>query len=311
MVSLGKVFYTSRVEDTQVDPASPTRSIKVMVMDIDHRHSLTYQDFAEEYLFPKKPVVISGALAGWAALDKWTPDYFKSRYGTKNLTIDGKKYTMAEFIDRINSSTPDTPAPYLRNAVVEQFLPELLADITPEPPYFRPNWLDGKLARVLRSRLHDGSPELYIGGRGAKFPLLHFDSYHTHAFLAQIYGIKEYTAFTEDQTHLIYVHPHQYNASQIPDIEDPDLDKFPLFGEAIPMRFRLHPGEILFIPGGLWHTAKILTPSISISVNRANASNWSTLTHDMCSKAPLPMKPLAAAYLTGIRAFRTLLGSRT
>ena len=283
----------------------------MMVMDIDRRHSPTYQEFVEEYLFPKKPVVISGALAAWPALHKWTPDYFKSRYGTRNLTIDGKKYTIAEFIDRVSSSTPDNPAPYLRNVVVEQFLPDLLADINPEPPYFLPNWLDGKLARVLRSRLHDGSPELYIGGRGAKFPFLHFDSYHTHAFLAQIYGIKEYTAFTEDQTHLIYVHPHQYNASQIPDIENPDLDKFPLFAEAIPMRFRLHPGEILFIPGGLWHTAKILTPSISISVNRANASNWSTLTHDMCAKAPLPMKPIAAAYLTGIRALRALLGSRT
>jgi len=280
-------------------------------MDIDRRHCLPYEDFVQEYLFPKKPVVLGGALAGWPALDKWTPDYFKSRYGTKNLTIDGKKYTMADFIDRVSSSTPENPAPYLRNAVVDQLLPELLADINPEPPYFLPNWLDGKLGRVLRSRLHDGSPELYIGGCGAKFPFLHFDSYHTHAFLAQIYGVKEYTAFTEDQTPLIYVHPHQSNASQIPDIENPDLDKFPLFAEAIPMRFRLHPGEILFIPGGLWHTARILTPSISISVNRANASNWSTLTHDMCAKAPLPMKPIAAAYLSGIRAFRTLLGSRT
>jgi hypothetical protein len=52
------------------------------------------------------------------------------------------------------------------------------------------------------------------------------------------------------------------------DIDNPDLDKFPLFAKAVPMRFRLHPGEILFIPGGLWHTAKMLTPSIS--VNRAN-----------------------------------------
>jgi len=276
---------------------------------IDRRHRLPYEEFVLGYLFPNKPVIISGALSGWRALDNWTPDYFKDHYRTKNLSIDGKKYTMADFIDRVNSSTLDNPAPYLRNAVIDQFLPELRADIAPQPPYFFPNWLDGKLSRVLRSRLHDGSPELYIGGRGAKFPFLHFDSYHTHAFLTQIYGIKEYTAFSEDQTPLIYVDPHQYNASQIPDIENPDLDKFPLFAQAVPMRFQLHPGEILFIPGGLWHTAKMLTPSISISVNRANASNWSTLTHDMCTHAPLHIKPLAAAYLTGLRAFHTLCGS--
>jgi histone arginine demethylase JMJD6 len=281
------------------------------VVDIDRRHCLPYEEFVQEYLFLKKPVILTGALPDWRALNTWTPNYFKNRYGSKTLTIDGNKYTMADFIDRVNSSSAQNPAPYLRNAVIDQFLPELLADIEPLPRYFFPNWLDGRLSRALRSRLHDGSPELYIGGAGAKFPFLHFDSYHTHAFLTQIYGVKEYTAFSVDQTPLIYVDPHQYNVSQITDIENPDLQKFPLFAQAAPMKFQLHPGEILFIPGGLWHTAKMLTPSISISVNRANASNWSTLTHDMCSHAPLPMRPIAAVYLTGIRAFRTLLGSRT
>jgi len=277
--------------------------------DIERRINLSYEEFASEYLFPKKPVVISGAVRNWPALSTWTPDYFKTRYGSLNLTIDGQRYTMAHFIDRVQSSSPQNPAPYLRNEVIDRFLPELLADISPLPRYFFPNWLDGRLSRVLRSRLHDGSPELYIGGKGAKFPFLHFDSYHTHAFLTQIYGVKEYTAFTEDQTHLLYVKPNQYNASQIPDIENPDLAKFPLFAQAVPIRFLLHPGEILFIPGGLWHTARMLTPSISISVNRANASNWAMLTHDMWTHAPLPMKPLAAAYLTGIRAVHTLFGS--
>jgi hypothetical protein len=279
------------------------------VATIDRRHQLPYEEFAEEYLFPNKPVIISGAVNGWRALDNWTPTYFQNKYGSMNLSIDGKNYTMADFIDRVNSSSSGNPAPYLRNEIIEQFLPELLADISPLPRYFFPNWLDGRLSRVLRSRLHNGSPELYIGGSGAKFPFLHFDSYHTHAFLVQIYGRKEYTAFSADQTPYIYVRPNQYNASQIPDIENPDLGKFPLFAKAVPMRFRLHPGEILFIPGGLWHTAKMLTPSISISVNRANASNWAKLTHDMCSNAPLHMKPIAAAYLTGMRAFRTLTGS--
>jgi len=280
------------------------------VIAIDRRYHLSYEDFAREYLFPGKPVIIGGAVAGWQALDKWTPDYFKTNFGSTNLSIDGKNYRMADFIDRVKSSTSQNPAPYLRNAVIDQFLPQLLPDIDPLPGYFFPNWLDGRLSRGLRSRLHDGSPELYIGGSGAKFPFLHFDNYHTHAFLTQIYGIKEYTAFPEDQTPLLYASPHQYNASQIPDIENPDFEKFPLFAKAVRLRFRLHPGEILFIPGGLWHTARMLTPSISISVNRANASNWATLTHDMWTNAPLPLKPLAAAYLTGIRAFHTLRGSR-
>jgi hypothetical protein len=275
------------------------------VVEIDRRHNLPYEDFAREYLFPNKPVILSGALEGWRAVAHWTPEYFRNTYGAMKLSIDGKDYTMADFIDRVNSSTPETPAPYLRNAVIDQLLPELLSDIQPLPGYFFPNWLDGKFSNPLRW-LHNGSPELYIGGSGAKFPLLHFDNYHTHAFLAQVYGIKEYTAFSPDQTPFLYVSPKKYNASLIPDLENPDLERFPLFAKAVPMRFQLHPGEILFVPGGLWHTAKMLTPSISISVNRANASNWAQLTHDMYTHAPLHLKPMAAAYLTGMRVFHTL-----
>jgi len=283
---------------------------KQVVVEIDRRHRLPYEEFAREYLFPNKPVILTGALESWAALVNWTPEYFGQNYAYMDVCIDEKNYTMADFIDRVNSSSPENPAPYLRNAIIDQFLPELLADIAPLPSYFFPNWLDGRFSKVLRSRLHNGSPELYIGGSGAKFPFLHFDSYHTHAFLAQVYGVKEYTAFSADQTPYLYVSPNQYNASQIPDPENPDLEKFPLFANAVPMRFLLHPGEILFIPGGLWHTAKMLTPSISVSVNRANASNWSKLTEDMYSHAPLHMKPIAAAYLAGMRVFHTLVDPR-
>jgi len=277
-------------------------------LEIDRRHGLSYEEFSHEYLFPRKPVVITDALSPWRAVHTWTPEYFAQKYGLLTLPIAGKSYRMADFIELVVSSTAEAPAPYLHNAVIAELFPELLSDIQPQPSYFFPNWLDGPLSRVLRSRLHGGSPELYIGGRGGKFPFLHFDSYHTHAFLSQVYGTKEYTAYTADQTPQLYVKPNQYNASQV-DIENPDLAKFPLFAKAIPIRFRLEPGETLFIPGGLWHTAKMLTPSITVSVNRANASNWSQLTHDMYSHTPLHLKPLTAAYLTAMYVFRTLYGS--
>lgn len=280
-----------------------------LALDIDRRHNLSCEEFSREYLYPRKPVIITDALTQWAAIHEWTPEFFATKFASVRVRIDGKSYSMADFIADVVSSSPEAPAPYLRNQMIGEFLPELLQDIQPLPPYFSPNWLEGPLSRALRSRLHGGSPELYIGGRGGKFPFLHFDSYHTHAFLCQVYGTKEYTAYTADQTPFLYVKPTQYNASQVADIEDPDLAKFPLFAKAIPIRFRLDAGEMLFIPGGLWHTAKMLTPSITVSVNRANASNWSHLTHDMYSHAPLPLKPLTAVYLTSMRVFRALYGS--
>jgi histone arginine demethylase JMJD6 len=276
-------------------------------ISIERRQRPSYAEFENEFLKPNQPVVISGALGAWKAMN-WTPDYFRKNFPEHPVSVDGQNYRMADFIDLVMNSSDEKPAPYLRNALFDRFMPELLPAVHPLPEYFSPNWLVGPLSQMLRSRLHGGSEELYIGGRGGKFPFLHYDTWHTHAFISQIYGTKEFTAFAPEQAPYLYVKEGRKNQSLV-DIESPDYEKFPLFAKAVPMRFRLEAGEILFIPGGWWHTAKMLTPSISVSVNRANASNWGDLTKDMCSGAPLAVRPIAAAYLTGMRVFRTLYGS--
>jgi histone arginine demethylase JMJD6 len=276
---------------------------------IDRREKLTYQEFAHEYLYPHKPVIINGALTNWRALSTWTPQYFKTKYGSFRVNIDGKEYTIAEVIDRALASTEENPAPYLRNLIMGNHIPELLQDIYPLLDYFSPNWLDGPFSQGLHSKLHKGSAELYIGGKGGKFPVLHYDSAFTHAFLCQIYGTKEFTAYSQDQTPYLYQKPGLPNVSQLSDIDNPDLQQFPLAAKARQIRFQLTAGELLFIPGGFWHTARMLSPSITVSVNRANASNWSNVTRDLCSKGPVYKKAAAAAYLYSLRVVRTLYGS--
>jgi len=288
--------------------SAPPEQTAAAGMSVERRHRPSYEDFVREFLNPHKPVVISGALNSWPAM-RWTPEYFRQKFPDVNCAVDGANYRMADLIELVLHSSPEKPAPYLRNAIINRFLPQLLADISPLPEYFSPNWLAGPLSQLLRSRLHEGSEELYIGGKGGKFPFLHFDTWHTHAFICQLCGTKEFTAYAPDQAPYLYVSPGRYNQSLIPDLENPDYGKFPLFARACGMRFLLEPGEIVFIPAGWWHTARILSPSISVSVNRANASNWSDMTRDMCARAPLPMKPVAAVYLAGMRMFRTLYGS--
>lgn len=267
-----------------------------------------YSEFSREFLKPHKPVIITGAMSNWKAM-QWTPEFFAENYPDKTFKVDGKTYTMREFIELVMKSSDDQPAPYLRNAILHQFLPELLPSIQPLPEYFSPNWLEGPLTSMLQDRLHGGTAELYIGGKGSKFPYLHYDACHTHAFICQIYGTKEFTCFTEDQTPLIYPRADRNNASQIADIENPDFNRFPLFAKAKAMRFVLNPGEMLFVPGGLWHTARMLSPSISVSVNRANASNWKNVSRDICAATQPSKRPVAVVYMAGLRVFRTLYRS--
>lgn len=286
----------------------------VATNQIERRSRLSCSDFHREFVERRKPVVIAGALDRWQALARWTPQFFKQTYGGVALHADnqpytlggflpkrkdGSPFTLGEFIDLVLASSDENPAPYLRNVHIEKFLPELNAYLLPIPDYFQPNWLEGPVAKPLDTRLHSGRFELYIGGTGSKFPVLHYDTWHIHTFLSQIYGVKRYTLFAPDQAAFLYPSGNQSQVNP----DSVDLDKFPLFAHATPILCDLQPGEILFVPAGWWHTVRILTPSITVSASRVNASNWRDFSHDLKAKAPKHVRPLLAAYLTSLRLY--------
>jgi hypothetical protein len=70
--------------------------------------------------------------------------------------------------------------------------------------------------------------------------------------------------------------------SQIENHHQPDFGKYPLFAHATPVKVVLAPGETLFIPCGYWHTARSLTPSISVAFDQLCASNWDFFVDECC-----------------------------
>ncbi len=186
---------------------------------------------------------------------------------------------MREFIDRVLASSTTEPAPYLHNVAIFKYMPELIGDVSPPPVYTRPNWLESRFFPDDDAAKHNA--ELYIGGGGGKFPVLHYDNCHAHAFICQLHGDKEFTLFGPDQTPLLYADDAiMPNLSGVDDIESPDLVRFPLFANAVPIKLLLGPGEMLFVPAGWWHTARMLNPSVSVSFNTVDATNWSDFVRD-------------------------------
>ena len=248
---------------------------------IDRRAGLSRTQFAHEYLSPPRPVIVTDGIAHWRAAGRWTPQFFKDEHGGLRVAVDGEEMALRDLIDRIEVSTDDDPAPYLRNQPLAAWPPELAADVSPMPECTQPNWLE---SRLFPGRRPASSPEVYIGGRGASFPILHYDGLHTHAFLMQLHGEKEYIVFSPEQTAFMYPHDGiEMNKSRIDDVLTPDLAAFPLFEQAEGVRFRLHPGETLFVPAGWWHTARILSPSVTVSVNAVNRANSSAFRNDYCA----------------------------
>jgi histone arginine demethylase JMJD6 len=281
-----------------------------MTFQVETRSNLSYGEFVERYLNPNMPVIVTDALRQWRALSRWTPEFFQDEFGETAFTIHGDtgsvRYTIAPFIDSVLGSTEQHPAPYLRNQILSELFPALLPDIQPLPEYFFPNWLpDRYLAKPVRDVLNRGAAiELYIGGKGAVFPVLHYDGLGTHAFLMQIYGRKQFVVYAPEQESFLYPSPAAPNRSLV-DVDKPDGDRFPLFAQATPTTFVLEPGQLLFVPSRWWHTTKMLTPCISVSINTANGSNWPNLVSDIAAGRRNPFVSLAArVYLTGAGAWR-------
>jgi hypothetical protein len=278
---------------------------------IERRSDLTPLQFQQQYAEQHRPVILTEAIGHWAALQKWTPAFFKQQYGERMIPFSRGNVTqrrMADFIDLVLASSTKMPAPYWTNNPIEDLFPELLTDISPFLPHVEPNWGKRKfLHRGMGQSLNRGAQvELYIGGAGGSFPILHWDGLSTHAFLMQIYGRKQYWAWAPDQSHCMYATAAMPNISPIGNVEEPDLAAYPQFAQACGMQFYLDPGEVLFVPSRWWHTAKMTEPSITISINSLNRSNWKNFQADMLR----PSGKLAYAgkwsYLTASRIANTM-----
>jgi histone arginine demethylase JMJD6 len=298
-------------------------SEKAMTNSIDRRYKLSYEQFAKEYLYANKPVIVTDALLEWKALRRWTPEFFKKEFGSMKFTLDDNskskaayqghgngavEYTMDRFIDLVFSSTEADPAPYFRNQMLYELFPSLKDDIEPLPEYFQPNWLpDHYMVKYVSEVLNRGAAlELYIGGKGGAFPVLHYDGAGTHAFLMHVYGRKQFIIYPPSQEQFLYPSPEKQNNSLINSIDNPDLTKFPLFAKAQPTIFILEPGELLFMPSHWWHTTKMLTACISVSANVANQSNWHELVNFVSMRRRNPLVSFASRmYLTGAGAKRS------
>jgi hypothetical protein len=246
---------------------------------IDRRERLSTRELVNEYVIPGRPVIVKDAAADWPAMDRFTFEFFRKRYGHLIKTIGKKTYSLAEAIDLILESTPENPAPYPINFNIETFFPELLRELKPDLVY----GLSDRVNHPLLPRiLFRGTEvyELFFGGRGAAFPHIHYDALCLSTQITQIVGSKEFYLYPPDQGRYMYPRPDHMKTSQI-DFAKPDLERFPLFAEATPIVVTVEPRETIFFPSLWWHATRIHEPCISYGKVQLNRSNWHLYASDV------------------------------
>lgn len=266
--------------DAAVAPVTERIAADWVSLDRVPAHELSYQRFLKDYVHAGKPVVVSGAAAHWPALAKWTPLYFKERFGKRLVPVSREKsMPFDEFADAVMASTDRQPGPYMFRCFLRDSLPELLADVVPRNKY---NFSRRHASPLMPKHWYEpgGYMKLLVGGAGSKFPIVHFDGENAHAFITQVHGEKEFVLFAPEDGP--YLYPKEIrNQSRVDDPLLQDRTRFPLLAKASPFRAVLQPGDMIFVPARWWHTARVAGASISVGANMLDGSNWSGFVADV------------------------------
>lgn len=248
-------------------------------MEVKKKGDISYEEFMKEHWIPGIPVVFKNATDVWKAKGTFTPDWFRANFGDRVTSIDGTDYTMKEVMDLVEGKDTSRPVPYPCKYHVDHQLPELEEYLKPlNLGYAQPNWLESSW---FRRGNWGGVTELFIGGPGGQFPYIHLDYYHLSAWINQLYGHKEFTVWPRGQEKYLYPDPQDEWKSLIEDYQNPDYEKYPLYKNATPITFTVGPGETLFIPFGIWHSAKSLEPTISVAFDLLNGHNFPQFLQDV------------------------------
>jgi len=234
-----------------------------------------YRDFVDA----GRPVILEDACVAWAAHQRWSLDDLDTRFGDRAIVLDGRDTTLGAVLAAIRQSTPNAPAAYLRECYLPETLPELLADVAPIPGDEHNRLRAPSLPQMHLPR-DRGPPELLIAGTGGRFPVLHYDIMHLHAFITQIRGAKRFWLYRPDQGVYLYPREDRPNLSRIDGFNPVDLSRWPDYAKAESTQIVVNPGETMFIPSGFWHRTQCDELSIAVTWNSVSRANWPAFVED-------------------------------
>lgn len=230
--------------------------------EIERRSALTREEFLERYYAPSRPVILTGEIAAWPALARWTPQYLRASVGSAPVHYQGERSKNERF--EIEKDR------HLRTMPFDRFI-DMIATDTGNDAYITA-YNSGSNAAAMAPLHRDlglmdkfltptpGAGMLWIGPAGT-VTSLHHDL--TNNLIAQIVGRKRLKVVPAAHASKLYNHRHVF--SEIPDLEDPALDRtrYPRLAEAKVYDVELAPGEAIFMPVGWWHQVRALDFSVT------------------------------------------------
>lgn len=248
----------------------------IILKPIDVVEDISKEDFYQNYLKKRKPVVIRNMARKWPAYQKWTMDYMKEMVGDIEVPL-------------YDSSKADPAAP-INTAAAKMKFTEYIDLIKETPTDLRIFFFDPIKAapqllndyifpKDLMGGFLDKYPSMFFGGKGS-VTFMHFDIDMSHIFHTHFNGRKHILLFDYKWKERLYKLPFATYALEDYDIEHPDFEKFPALDGIEGIECYLEHGDTLFMPTGWWHWMKYLDGSFSISL-RAWDKSWAVKAHSL------------------------------
>lgn len=239
---------------------------------VEKRAAVPRDEFLERYVYPSRPLVLTGVARDWPAMRRWSPADLKARFGMHEVEIQAERNAdprfeenklqhrqrvrLADFVDRVlaGGATNDYYMTANNEALRRPEFAPLLADI-------------GSLPEVCdREQLAQRS-SFWFGPAGTVTPL-HHDT--IMLFHTQVVGRKRWRFISPLETPRLY----NYNGVFSPiDLDAPDLQRFPLFSQVTVLEVVAEPGDTVFLPLGWWHQVRSLDVSLSFSYSNLALPN--------------------------------------
>lgn len=236
---------------------------------IEERDTLSPDEFMSMYVAKRRPVVLRGALRACGSMSDWTLAGLREKVGRNIVTLkswsaSGIEVTSSRLdayidtLDRYESArrygeSAEFPA-YLHDVPLTSLLPHAATDLAAFPHQFFPRWYGADWTCFA---------QLFLGPSGSLTPL-HFDCLLTHNLFFQVWGRKRFTLLPHEE--LAKCYPRDWRWCRI-DVENPDLERFPLYRDAERAEIVVEPGDLLYMPSGALHHVRSLDCALSFNVD--------------------------------------------
>jgi hypothetical protein len=239
---------------------------------VEKRRTVSKGEFIDRYVRGSRPLVLTGVAADWPAMRRWSPQDLKTRFGHLDVQIQAERSAdpqyeqnklehsrtvrLADFVDTVlrGGSTNDYYLTANNEALRRPEFAPLLKDIGTLPPF------------CDRDQLAQRS-SFWFGPAGTVTPLHHDTLMLMHT---QIVGRKRWRFISPLQTPHLYNHFEVYSPI---DIDQPDLVRYPRFGQVKVLEAIVEPGETVYLPLGWWHQVTALDVSLSFSYSNIAVPN--------------------------------------